>query len=309
MKITICGSMAHDSAMTEARQQLEALGYEAEKPNGVEGHDNERDGYLDEDAKLKRGFIDEHFRKIDDSDAIMIINNDKNGVANYIGGNTLMEMTYAYAQGLEIFLLNPVPVLGYTTEIYGMHPIVLDGEITAIQAYFESLPTLYISSKSPVKHRALSRGLRRAGIRTYVQGFAIESGVNEQPMSIEESYEGAQNRHDTLVQATSDKQVAYLATIESGFHTVHTDHNMFGCSVIIIEKVGKERKIGIDLDVEFPRDMTDRVPSQYPDMGVLVQQEYGSILKDPYPYFTNNKLTRTRILENAVYSVAVQFEV
>lgn len=290
--------------MAAAAKQLRSLGYEAEKPNMVEGHvytDN-----LDANADLKRGFIDEHFRKIDESDAILVVNYDKNGVANYIGGNTLMEITYAYAQGLEVFLLNPVPEVGYADEIRGMHPIVLNGDLSKLDDYIKQLPILAVSSESPVKHLALSRGLRRAGIRTHIVGLKVESGVNEQPMSIEESYEGAINRHTSLKTSPSVVDATYLATIESGYHSVHADHNAFGCSAIIIERVGGEQKIGVDLDIEFPRAMTDRIPSDYPDIGILVQQEYGSKLKDPYPYFTGGKLTRAKILENAVYSLAVQ---
>jgi non-canonical (house-cleaning) NTP pyrophosphatase len=302
MKITICGSMQFDTEMQAAKEQLEALGYEVEKPNVVEGHVYEDN--LDTNANLKRGFIDEHFRKIDDSDAVLIVNLDKNSVANYVGGNTLIEIAYAYAQGLEVFLLNPIPEVSYTDEIRGMHPIILNGEVVRIDEYVSSLPRLVVSSKSPVKHRALSRGLRRAGIRTQVHGQEVESGVNEQPMSIEESYEGAVNRHRNLKVLSVDAE--YFATIESGQHTAHKNHGMFGCAVVIIEQAGKDAKIGIDLDVEFPREMTDKVPSKYPDLGVLVQKEYGATLKDPYPYFTNNKLTRAKMLESAIYNVAVQ---
>jgi non-canonical (house-cleaning) NTP pyrophosphatase len=304
MKITICGSMHFDPAMQMAKQQLETLGYEVEKPNVADGHvysDN-----LDENADLKRGFIDEHFRKIDDSDAVLVVNHTKNGVDNYIGGNTLIEIAYAYAHGLEIFLLNPVPQVNYSDEIHGMHPIVIDSDLAKIDQYFDQLPLLLISSESPVKHRALSRGLRRAGIRTNVDGVKVASGVNEQPMSIEESYDGAINRHANLKKL--GKKADYFATIESGQHTAHKNHSMFGCAVIVLEKAGGEQKIGIDLDVEFPREMVEKVPSVYPDLGVLVQKEYGSKLKDPYPFFTNNKLTRTKMLESAVYNLAVQFE-
>lgn len=303
MKITICGSMIHEPHMADTADALRAQGYDIDKPNVVEGHvyaDN-----LDANAGLKRGFIDEHFAKIDTSDAILVINDDKNGVANYIGGNTLIEIAYAYAQGLEVFLLNPVPEVSYADEIRGMHPIILDGRLEAITEYMQTLPILAVSSESPVKHTALSRGMRRAGIRTRIVGVKVTSGVNEQPVSIEESYEGAITRHANLKQATID-DASYLATIESGYHDVHKDHNAFGCSAIVIEKVGGEQKIGVDLDIEFPRSMTDRIPHEYPDIGVLVQQEYGSKLKDPYPYFTGGKLTRARVLENAVYNLAIQ---
>jgi non-canonical (house-cleaning) NTP pyrophosphatase len=304
MKITICGSMMHEPHMAEVADALRDKGYEVEKPNIVEGHvytDN-----LDTNSDLKRGFIDEHFAKIDTSDAILVINDDKNGVENYVGGNTLIEIAYAYAQGLEVFLLNPVPDVSYADEVRGMHPIILDGNLEAIDNYMQSLPVLAVSSESPVKYTALSRGLRRAGIRTRVIGIKVASGVNEQPISIEESYEGAINRHANLKATMSLEGVSYLATIESGYHSVHKDHNAFGCSAIVIEKVNGEQKIGVDLDIEFPRSMTDKIPSQYPDIGVLVQQEYGSKLKDPYPYFTGGKLTRARVLENAVFNLAIQ---
>lgn len=289
--------------MAAAAEALRLQGYGVDKPNVVEGHvyaDN-----LDANAGLKRGFIDEHFAKIDTSDAILVINDDKNGVESYIGGNTLIEIAYAYAQGLEVFLLNPVPDVSYADEVCGMHPIILNGRLEAIDEYMQTLPVLAVSSESPVKHTALSRGLRRAGIRTRVIGTKVASGVNEQPVSIEESYEGAITRHANLKEAVADG-VSYLATIESGYHDVHKDHNAFGCSAIVIEKVGGEQKIGVDLDIEFPRSMTDKIPHEYPDIGVLVQQEYGSKLKDPYPYFTGGKLTRARVLENAVYNLAIQ---
>lgn len=304
MKITICGSMQFDQQMRAAKDTLERMGYEIEKPNVVEGHVYEDN--LDQNAILKRGFIDEHFRKIDDSEAILVVNEDKNGVAHYVGGNTLIEIAYAYAQGLEIFLLHPIPEINYADEIRGMNPILLNGDITAIDAYFASLPLAYMSTTSPVKHRAVSRGLRKAGIRSRIDGTKVESGVNEQPMSIDETYAGAMTRHDNLKSLGEDAD--YFVTIESGQHQAHKDHSLFGCAVVIIEKAGEQRKVGIDLDVEFPQEMLDKVPSKYPDLGVLVQQEYGSKVKDPYPFFTNNKLTRTKVLENAVYNLVVQME-
>lgn len=304
MKITICGSMKFDSEMAVIKQQLELRGYDVEKPNVVEGHtysDN-----LDEDAVLKRGFINEHFAKIDTSDAILVVNHDKNGVADYIGGNTLMEITYAYAHGLEVFLLNPVPEVSYTAEIRGMYPIVLEGDIANIDRYLEALPLVYMSTQSPIKHTAISRAMRRAGLRVRIDGAKVETGVAQQPMSIEESYEGAMNRHANLKKLGVDTE--YFATVESGLHAAHPNHQVFGCNVVVLEQVGQEPKVGIDLDIEFPADMLAKVPSQYPDLGALVQQEYGSALKDPYPHITNGRITRQQTIENAVYNVAIQLE-
>lgn len=307
MKITICGSMIHEPQMVAAAKELRDLGYEVEKPNVVEGHVYEDN--LDANARLKQGFINEHFQKIDQSDAVLVVNEQKNGIANYIGGNTLIEIAHAYSQGLEVFILNPLPDVSYRDEIAGMQPIILDGTVARLDEYVQSLPLLYVSSKSLVKHTAISRGLRKAGLRTRILGVEVESGVNEQPMSIIESYDGALNRHLALASVVGDTSYDYLATIESGLHEPHPDHNVFGCDVVVLQKNGDEPKVGISLDLEFPREMTDKIPSQYPDVGVLVQQEYGSTLKDPYPYFTNGNVTRVKILENSVYNVAVQLSV
>lgn len=294
--------MKFDPEMTDIKQQLEARGYEVDKPNIVEGH---RYGdSLDENAHLKRGFIDEHFAKIDTSDAILVVNHEKNGVENYIGGNTLMEITYAYAHGLEVFLLNPVPDVSYGDEIRGIHPVLLEGDIANVDTYFASLPLVYMSTESPIKQSAISRAMRRAGVPVRIDGEKVETGVNEQPMTIEETYEGAMNRHANLKK--SGVEADYYVSLESGQHPAHPNHSLFGCDVIVIEKTGQAPKVGIDLDIEFPQDMLDKVPSQYPDLGVLVQQEYGSKLKDPYPHFTNGRLTRQKILENAAYNVVIQ---
>jgi len=125
-------------------------------------------------------------------------------------------------------------------------------------------------------------------------------------MNIEETYEGAQNRHAALKQETAKEKPTYLATIESGFSTVHAKHNTFECQIVMLEKVGSEVRTGISVSVEYPKAMTDKVPSKYQDIGELAQAEYGSKLKDPFPYFTNGKVSRLKLLEDAVFTLAVQ---
>lgn len=166
----------------------------------------------------------------------------------------------------------------------------------------------YISSKSPVKHAAVETSFAKLGNQVETVAMPMESDVNEQPMSIDETYEGALNRHAKLVDAIGDKASgSYLITVESGIATLRPEHNYFGVDVVVVEKDG-ERKVGIDVDVEFPRHLTDRVPSEYPDVGELVKAEYGAETKDPYPYFTNGKITRQSLIEHALGNVLVQFD-
>ncbi len=305
MKLTLCGSMHHIDGMLEAKKTLETFGYEIETPDP-----GENSGYdelsLEERAAKKDHLIRQHMDKISESDAIFVFNEEKKGIAGYVGGNSLMEMAFAYAQGIEIFLLNDASEMGYADEILGMRPIVLNGKVEAIHEYFTSLPKTFVSSKSPIKLLAISRGMRKAGIRTQVLPKPTSSNVSEQPLNIEETYEGAQNRHAALKQLTAKDNPTYLATVESGFSTIHPKHDTFECMVVILEKVGVVVKTGISVALEYPKAMTDKVPTEYQDIGELVQVEYGSKLKDPFPYFTNGKINRLKLVENAVCNVTVQ---
>lgn len=304
MKITICGSMDFKAKMGELKSELNSRGYGVETPNLWE-----RGSYVgdpDADAAMKRKFIDEHFAKIALSEAILVVNEEKKGMAGYIGGNTLVEIAQAYTQGLDIFLLHEVPDISYADEIRGMHPIILANDLDRLEQHVKQLPRLWMSTTSELKHSAVARAMRRAGRPVRVDGVKVESGVNEQPLTVEETYEGAMNRHAALKKL--GESAAYYVTVESGQHAIHKDHSKFGCTVVVVEPAGAAAKVGIDLDVEFPQEMLDKVPSVYPDLGVLVQEEYGAAEKDPITYITNGGLTRRQVIEGAVYNVAVQLE-
>lgn len=304
MKIIICGSMQFEPKMAEVAEELRSRGYEVDKPNSVEGHAYGEAEDLDKHAGLKRGFIDEHFAKIDTAEAILVVNEKKRGIDGYIGGNTLIEIGYAYSQGLDIILLNPVPEMSYTDEINGIHPIVINGDLDEIDRHIAGLPLVQMSTASALKHRAIARAMRKAGIPVRVSGVAVESGVAEQPLSIEDTYRGAMNRHKALIDLGT--KADYYATVESGQHKLHPDHNLFGGNAVIIQPANGSMQIGLDVDIEYPKEMLDKVPSQYPDFGVLVQEEYGATEKDPYPYITGHRLTRQETIERAAYYVAIR---
>lgn len=166
---------------------------------------------------------------------------------------------------------------------------------------------VYISSKSPVKHAAAEGAFARIGVDIEIVAVPTPSGVSEQPSSLDETYEGALNRHEQLVKEVgNDAKGNYLITMESGIFKPRPEHNYFGSTTLVVEKDG-ERRVGIDVDIEFPRHFTDKVPSEYADLGELVKAEFGAETKDPYPYFTNGKVTRGSLMENALYNVLVQF--
>ncbi len=137
MTIAVCGSMEFHEEMRRVKKQLEDLGFTALVPKSIELMDTM--GYvhptIDEariQAKIQYDFIREHFRKIEKSDAILVVNYDKKGIRNYIGGNTFLEMGLAFWLGKKIYLLQPIPEMEYKTEMHAMQPIVLNGDLSLI---------------------------------------------------------------------------------------------------------------------------------------------------------------------------------
>lgn len=135
MKITICGSMTYAREMLYCKYLLEEeYGHSVLVPDDTEdcafGRVNDEPMSK---RKIQHGFIKKHFEKIDESDAILVLNFSKNGTEHYIGANTFLEMGIAFRRGIKIFLLNQIPDNPYIwDEAVAMQPIVLFGDFTRI---------------------------------------------------------------------------------------------------------------------------------------------------------------------------------
>ena len=66
-------------------------------------------------------------------DALLVLNYTKNGIDNYIGGSTFLEMHDAYRMNKKIFIMNDIPEGFLTEEIIGFKPILLKGNLSIIQ--------------------------------------------------------------------------------------------------------------------------------------------------------------------------------
>ena len=82
--------------------------------------------------KIDNDLIRDYFDKIKSSDAILVVNVEKNKIKSYIGGNSFLEMGFAHALNKEIFLLSDIPEMIYTDEIKAMQPIILKGDLKKI---------------------------------------------------------------------------------------------------------------------------------------------------------------------------------
>lgn len=84
--------------------------------------------------KYQHDAIREFWKPMQNADALLVLNYDKHGIGNYIGGNTFLEMGFAHVLGQKIFLLNPIPDMPhYKTEIVAMKPVVINGDFSEIK--------------------------------------------------------------------------------------------------------------------------------------------------------------------------------
>lgn len=141
MKITLCGSIKFAKELVRIYHQLEELGHQPmmhEEMFGIaDGTAKELIQGISQnhpEVKRKYGFIKWWHNCIKNSDAILVLNYDKNGMKNYIGGNTLMEIGFAHVNEKKVFLLNPIPEeVSYSDEIKAMVDIVLNGDLKRIK--------------------------------------------------------------------------------------------------------------------------------------------------------------------------------
>lgn len=118
MKVCVCCSLSFTDKVKGIAKELEKLGHEVLLPNGVMVDAIHKPDFNPVAAKRDNGYdaIREHFKKIKDSDAVLVCNYAKNDVENYIGANTFLEMGFAYYIGKPIFTVNPLPNYKYTND-------------------------------------------------------------------------------------------------------------------------------------------------------------------------------------------------
>ena len=140
MRITICGSSTFRKEMVKFKEKLKVMGHEVtihpyyeklvagEMPELAERIEHEHAA-----VKKQYDLVRWYYNAIAKSDAILVLNFDKNGIRNYIGGNTLIEMGFAHVHNKKVFLLNPVPEIGYKDEIVTLLTDVLHGDLNKVK--------------------------------------------------------------------------------------------------------------------------------------------------------------------------------
>lgn len=134
MTIAICGSMDFADRMLDAAMQLENRGFTVlcpEDTRTVADHVVSRRTRAM--LKKRRQLIRRHFRKIEASDAILVLNLEKNCLPGWVGANTFLEIGFAHVLGKKIYMLHPPPENSYIQdEMMGMEFELLMGSLDKI---------------------------------------------------------------------------------------------------------------------------------------------------------------------------------
>lgn len=126
--------------MLKVKRQLEKLGHYAQIPHGTEPHLKDKTFVDNLEGNLKycveNNIMKRCFNQVAESDALLVLNHDKNGIKGYIGASMLMEMGVAYHLNKKIFLFKSVPHykdVRWAHEIAIMRPFVIGGDLSKIK--------------------------------------------------------------------------------------------------------------------------------------------------------------------------------
>lgn len=135
MKIFICCSKYIYDRIPPIKEALDNLGHEITFPNSYDNPGKEeevRAMSVEEHRIWKADMIRLQEEKVRANDAILVLNMEKHGIPNYIGGATFLEMFKAFELGRTIYLWNDIPEGILRDEIQGFGPKVINGDISII---------------------------------------------------------------------------------------------------------------------------------------------------------------------------------
>lgn len=136
MKIFITASKQFYPEVERVKDVLEEAGHTVTPPNGYEEPEAEKsmqDVSAEKHQQWKADMLRRDAEIVGANDAILVLNFEKHGQANYIGGAAFLEMYSAFMQGKKIFLYHPIPEGMLKDEILGMNPLVINGDLSLIQ--------------------------------------------------------------------------------------------------------------------------------------------------------------------------------
>ena len=136
MKILLICSKRFYPLIPPIQKKLEEMNHELTFPNtypNVDTEDKIRLVSEAERAKWKATMFEKSLKSIENNEAVLVLNFDKDNYKNYVGGATFLEMYDAFRLKKKIFMYNEIPEGILKDEIGGFLPIVINGDLTKIK--------------------------------------------------------------------------------------------------------------------------------------------------------------------------------
>ena len=109
MKILLICSKAFYGRLQETKEVLQQLGHEIFMPNCWDCPETEAQYRgTPQHAEFKAKMYKQSEEAISHVDAVLVLNYNKNGQANYIGGATFLELYDAFRHDKKIFFMNKI---------------------------------------------------------------------------------------------------------------------------------------------------------------------------------------------------------
>ena len=144
MRIAIMCSLAFSKEVGQIKKQLERKGHKVSLPYSTakvllgemtmeEIFKMKSDGSINDYARGK-DLIRWNWERMKKAEAILVVNLEKKGIKNYIGGNTFLEIGFAHILKKKIFLWNDIPEIEYySDEIKVINPVVINQNVNLIK--------------------------------------------------------------------------------------------------------------------------------------------------------------------------------
>ena len=135
MKIWIICSKAFYGRIAPIKAELEGRGHSITLPNSYDHPTLEQESWdqsPEEHVKFKQHMFELSRGIAKNVDAALVLNYEKHGYPDYIGGATFLEIYDAFCAGKKIYLMNDIPQGILFDEIQGMNPTILHGDLTGL---------------------------------------------------------------------------------------------------------------------------------------------------------------------------------
>lgn len=135
MNIFIICSKRFYNRIPPIMNTLEDAGHSVVLPNSYNNPSEEtkrKEQSSAEHARWKGEMFRLSAKKIETVEAVLVLNFEKDGQQNYIGGATFIEMYDAFRLSKKIFLYNDIPQGILYDEILGFSPICISGDLAMV---------------------------------------------------------------------------------------------------------------------------------------------------------------------------------